>query len=58
MKQAFVDEDEPMIEAVQRALGDTDFWDAEPAIIATDAGAIAVRRRLAQMRRAEAHVDD
>lgn len=52
-RQVFIDEDEPMIEAAQEALGDSDFWDAKPAIIAADAGAIAARRRLMQMRRTE-----
>ncbi|MFM6853801.1 MAG: aromatic ring-hydroxylating dioxygenase subunit alpha, partial [Sphingopyxis sp.] len=52
-RQVFVDEDEPMIEAAQRALGTTDFWAARPAILPSDAGAIRARRRLMQMRRAE-----
>ena len=54
MRQAFVEEDEPVIEAAQRSIGETDFWDAKPAIIATDAGAIAARRRLMKLRRDEA----
>jgi vanillate O-demethylase monooxygenase subunit len=53
-RQVFVEEDEPMIEAAQRALGDTDFWDARPAILKTDAGAIRARRRLMELRRKEA----
>lgn len=53
-RQVFEDEDEPMIEAAQAALGDQDFWDARPAILATDAGAIRARRRLMQLRREEA----
>ncbi|CCA92109.1 vanillate monooxygenase [Novosphingobium sp. PP1Y] len=52
-RQVFVDEDEPMIEAAQEALGDMDFWDARPAILETDAGAIRARRRLMQLRRHE-----
>ena len=52
-RQVFIDEDEPMIEAAQEALGTSDFWDARPAILATDAGAIRARRRLMQMRRSE-----
>jgi len=43
-RQMFVDENEPMIEAAQRALGDQDFWEARAAILKTDAGAIRARR--------------
>jgi len=53
-RQVFVEEDEPMIEAAQEALGAMDFWEARPAILETDAGAIRARRRLMQLRRAEA----
>ena len=52
-RRVFVEEDEPMIEAAQRALGDQDFWDARPAILKTDAGAIRARRALMQLRKAE-----
>ncbi|MXO71932.1 aromatic ring-hydroxylating dioxygenase subunit alpha [Alteraurantiacibacter buctensis] len=52
--QVFVEEDEPMIEAAQAALGETDFWDARPAILKTDAAAIRCRRALMQLRRREA----
>lgn len=52
--QVFTQEDEPMIEAAQAALGATDFWDARPAILKTDAAAIRCRRALMQLRRAEA----
>lgn len=52
-RQVFVEEDEPMIEAAQEALGGQDFWDARPAILETDAAAILARRRLMQLRRAE-----
>mgnify|MGYP006208328309 CR=1 FL=1 len=37
---AISDDSEPMIAAAQEALGETDFWDARPAILKTDAGAI------------------
>lgn len=52
-RQVFVDEDEPMIEAAQQALDGQDFWDARPAILDTDAGAIRARRHLMKLRRAE-----
>lgn len=52
--QVFTAEDEPMIVAAQQALGEQDFWDARPAILATDAAAIRCRRALMQLRRREA----
>lgn len=52
-RRVFVEEDEPMIEAAQRALGTQDFWDARPAILKTDAGAIRARRALMLLRKAE-----
>jgi vanillate O-demethylase monooxygenase subunit len=52
-RQVFVEEDEPMIEAAQEALGRQDFWDARPAILETDAAAILARRRLMQLRQTE-----
>ncbi len=52
--QVFIDEDEPMIEAAQEALGEAEFWDARPAILKTDAAAIRCRRALMEMRRREA----
>lgn len=53
-RKAFLEEDEPMIEAVHAQLGDEDFWAARPVILPTDAAAIRARRRLMQLRRAEA----
>ena len=52
--QVFTEEDEPMIEAAQAALGETAFWDARPAILKTDAAAIRCRRALMQLRKREA----
>lgn len=57
-RQVFVEEDEPMIEAAQQALGEQDFWAARPAILETDAAAIRARRRLMQLRRAEAGAEE
>ena len=51
---AFKEEDQPMIEAVQRNMGDTDFWSKRPAILKVDSGAILARRRLMKLRRDEA----
>jgi len=53
MKRAFEQEDKPIVEAAQRALGDIDFWDARPAILKTDSAAIRARRTLMQLRKQE-----
>jgi phenylpropionate dioxygenase-like ring-hydroxylating dioxygenase large terminal subunit len=50
-RRVFIEEDEPMIASAQDALGDTDFWDARPLILPSDAGAVRARRRLMQLRR-------
>lgn len=54
LEQAFMQEDHPMLHAQQEAMGDCDFWDMRPVILPSDAGAIRVRRRMMQLRRAEA----
>ena len=51
---AFKEEDQPMIEAVQRNMGDADFWAQRPAILKVDTGAIHARRRLMKLRHEEA----
>ena len=48
LKRAFEDEDKPMLEAVQDNMDD-EFWKMQPMVIASDAGGIRVRRRLAKM---------
>jgi vanillate O-demethylase monooxygenase subunit len=45
-KQPFEQEDLPMLEAQQQAIGDRDFWSMNPVLLATDAGAIKARRVL------------
>ncbi len=52
-RKVFVEEDEPMIASAQAALGETDFWDARPLILPSDAAAIRARRRLMQLRKKE-----
>lgn len=52
-RRVFVEEDEPMIEAVQQSLGDADFWAAGPISLASDAGALRARRQLVTLRQAE-----
>lgn len=54
VRRVFEEEDEPMILSVQEGFGGADFWDARPVILPSDAGAIRARRRLMQLRRAEA----
>ncbi len=49
LRYAFEHQDKPMIEAVGEAMGDEDFWDLRPAILACDAGAIRARRILRKM---------
>jgi vanillate O-demethylase monooxygenase subunit len=53
-RKAFLEEDEPMIEAVHEQLGGEDFWAARPVILPTDKAAVLARRRLMQLRHAEA----
>lgn len=51
---AFVNEDEPMIERVAENMGSSDFWDLEPVILVGDKAAIRARLLLAKMIREEA----
>jgi len=46
---SFDEEDAPMIEAIQRELGDADVLDLSPALLKIDAGAVLVRRELQKM---------
>lgn len=52
--KVFEEEDKPMLEEIQRRMGDTDFWDWKPVILNVDAAAVRARRRLMKMRREEA----
>ncbi|MEI9852699.1 MAG: aromatic ring-hydroxylating dioxygenase subunit alpha [Sphingomonas sp.] len=49
--RAFKNEDQPMLEAVQREMGDADFWDLKPVILHVDGAGIRARRHLARLRR-------
>lgn len=49
----FTDEDKPMVEAQQRAMGTADLMDLRPLVLSPDMGAIRARRKLAAMIRAE-----
>lgn len=53
-RQPFVEEDMPMLEAQQRAIGGRDFWDMRPILLAGDAAAIRARRILEKLIKAEA----
>lgn len=49
----FLAEDNPMVEGIQERMERQDFWALKPAILPSDAAAIRVRRRIAQMCRRE-----
>ncbi|ETI65759.1 vanillate monooxygenase [Sphingobium sp. C100] len=49
----FLEEDNPMIEAIQDRMAGRDFWDMHPAILSSDAAAIRVRRKIAKLCREE-----
>lgn len=54
----FLEEDNPMIEAVQERMAGRDFWDMHPAILSSDAAAIRVRRKIAKLCREEVKAAD
>jgi phenylpropionate dioxygenase-like ring-hydroxylating dioxygenase large terminal subunit len=45
----FATEDEPMIAGQQERLGETDFWELQPALMRIDEGAVRVRRILERL---------
>ena len=54
VSQAFRTEDEPMITAVQDAMGGRELMDCQPAMLSVDGGAIRARRIIEEMLRQEA----
>jgi hypothetical protein len=46
---AFVEQDEPMVEALQEVVGDREFWSMKPALLQGDIGTVEVRRALDRM---------
>lgn len=52
-KQAFATEDKPMIEAVQRYMGNDEFWSLKPAILSSDVAAVRARRAIEKLVREE-----
>lgn len=53
VRRAFVDEDEPMVKAVQEKMAGREFFSMMPVILETDTAAVMARRMLAKMIRAE-----
>lgn len=53
--RVFLEEDNPLIEAVQQRMAGRDFWDMRPAILSSGAAAIRVRRKIAKLCRDEAN---
>jgi vanillate O-demethylase monooxygenase subunit len=53
-RKAFEDEDLPFVEAGQRGMKSTNFWDEKPVIFPEDAGAVRARRVLDKLIRDEA----
>jgi len=51
---AFEDQDKPIIDAQQEALGDNDFWDMKPVLLNVDLGPVRMRHTLDRLRKAEA----
>ena len=49
----FTEEDKPMIEAVQRMMGDRSLQDMKPVILSTDTAAIKARLVMDALRHAE-----
>jgi len=53
-RRVFLEEDEPMIAAQVEAMAGADFWDCRPLILPSDKAAVLARRKLMQLRNAEA----
>jgi len=47
IENVFRTEDKPMLEAQQSRIGQNEFWSMKPVLLAPDAGAVRVRRKLA-----------
>ena len=53
-RRVFLEEDEPMITAQAEAMAGEDFWALKPLVLPSDKAALLARRKLMQLRRAEA----
>ena len=48
--RVFRTEDKPMLEAIQSAMGEGEFWSMKPAILTVDKAAVRARLRLKRLR--------
>lgn len=46
---AFVEEDKPILQSVQKSMGGEDFWSLQPLILSCDPGPVHARRTLARL---------
>lgn len=53
LRQPFAAEDQPMLEAQQSAMGDSEFWSLKPVLLSGDAPAVRARRVLDSLIKAE-----
>jgi phenylpropionate dioxygenase-like ring-hydroxylating dioxygenase large terminal subunit len=53
MTQVFFDEDKPILEAQQRALGTCDIFDVNPMLLPTDSGTVRIRRVMQRLQERE-----
>jgi len=53
LREPFLREDKPMVEAQQRAMAGRSFWEMKPVLLDVDAPAVRARRVLDQMLAAE-----
>lgn len=51
--RVFLNDDKPMLERIQRKMGDADFWSLKPVMLEGDAGAVRARRLLEKLIAAE-----
>ncbi|WP_175684641.1 aromatic ring-hydroxylating dioxygenase subunit alpha [Burkholderia anthina] len=54
---AFEEQDKPILNAQQAAIGDQDFWSMKPVLLNVDAGPVRMRRKLAQLIEQESRRD-
>ena len=57
-RYAFQEQDKPILDAQQAALGDNDFWAMKPVLLSIDAGPVRMRRSLERLLKAEASRQD
>lgn len=52
-RYAFQEQDKPILDAQQKALGDADFWAMKPVLLSVDAGPVRMRRAIERLLDAE-----